>query len=211
METATIAWLASVIAFAVPMAATPGPNNVMVAASGATWGLRPTVPHIFGVALGFAAMLVAVALGAGGVMQLVPWLHDALRWVGGAYMLWLAWRIASATPTPTPATGAPHGRGASRPLSFLGAVLFQWVNPKAWVVALAAVATYTTAGGAMLVVQAGALAAVFFAVTLPACTFWTLVGLGATRVLRTRGAVRAFNIVMAFLLVASLLPLLRSG
>lgn len=209
MDPITLTWAASATAFAIPITWGPGPNSIMLSASGATWGFRRTVPHMFGVSLGFPAMLVAVALGASEVLRLFPWLQVTLRWVGAAYLLWLAWRIATANPDPDASGGG--GSGGSRPLSLIGAALFQWVNPQAWVVALVAVATYTTATGTMLIAQASAVAANFFAVALPACAFWTLIGVGAGRILRTRRAVRLFNFAMGALLVGSLLMLLRSG
>ncbi len=201
-----LAWLGSALAFSVSMAGSPGPNNAMVAASGATWGFARTLPHMLGISIGLAAMLVAVALGAGEVLQRHAWLHDALRWGGGAYLAWLAWRIARADPDPEAASSAA-GAGA-HPLSFLQGALFQWVNPKAWMVALGAIAAYTDIASPGFLTQALLLAAVAFVATLPSVAFWTLVGVGAARVLRTRRAVRAFNLVMAALLAASLLPIL---
>ncbi len=203
MGTEGLAWFASATAFALSVSATPGPNNAMVAASGATWGFRRTVPHMLGISVGFPVMLVAVAFGAGELLRARPWAHEALRWAGAAYMLWLAWRIAKAQPGP-PEDGA---RGRSRPLGFAEAALFQWVNPKAWVIALGAVVTYTPAG-AGLAAQAALLAAIFLALTLPVTALWTLVGVGAARLLRAPAALRGFNLAMAALLVASLLPLL---
>ncbi len=203
-----LTWLASATAFAVSMSATPGPNNAMVTASGATWGFRRTVPHMLGIAVGFPAMLVAVALGAGEALRARPWLHEALRWAGVAYLVWLAWKIAAAEPEPPGQEPRGPGRdGGSRPLSFAQAALFQWVNPKAWVIALGALAAYTTAAGSGLVAQAAVLALVFLLVTLPTLALWTLVGVGAARVLRTRRALRAFNLAMAALLVLSLAPM----
>lgn len=193
-------WFGSALAFALSMTATPGPNNTMVTASGASWGFRRTLPHLLGISVGFPAMLVAVALGAGNLLQAHPWLHEALRWVGAAYLLWLAWRIAVAEPA---AEGAPAG---GRPLSFWGAALFQWVNPKAWIIALSAVATYTATWG-----EAAALAAIFLVVTLPVTAGWTLVGVGAARVLRSPRALRGFNLAMAALLLLSLLPVFLGG
>jgi threonine/homoserine/homoserine lactone efflux protein len=199
-------WLGATFAFAVSMSASPGPNNAMVAASGATWGFRRTVPHMLGISLGLAAMLVAVALGAGEVLRAHPWLQGLLRWVGAAYLAWLAWRIATADV----GTTAPLSQGAagSRPFSFIQGALFQWVNPKAWMVALGAVGAYITASGAGFITQAALLAGIVFLVTLPAVAFWTMVGVGAGMMLRTRAARRAFNLAMALLLVASLVPLL---
>lgn len=208
LPVATAAWVASVAAFAVSMSWSPGPNNVMVTASGATFGFRRTIWHMLGISVGFPVMLMAVALGASEVLQSAPWLQGALRWAGVAYMLWLAWRIGSADPDPGTVSAGSSG---GKPLSFLGAALFQWVNPKAWVIALGAVATYTTATGLALVAQSAAVAAIFCTVTLPAVAFWTMVGVGAAQVLRTRRAVRAFNCVMAALLIASLIPMLLSA
>lgn len=202
----TAAWFGSAFAFAFAMAATPGPNNAMVAASGANWGLRRTLPHIFGIAVGFPAMVLAVALGAGEILRAYPWIQQGLRWVGGAYMLWLAAKIARADPVP--ADLAPQGSG--RPLSFLQAALFQWVNPKAWVTAIGAVVTYTT-GGTALLGEASMLAAMFLVIGPPVILGWTLVGVGAARLRRTRRALRCFNIAMAALLVASLIPLLTEN
>ena len=198
-----LAWYASVVAFTVSMSATPGPNNTMVMASGAAWGWRRTLPHMAGVALGFPAMLLAVAFGAGEVLRSRPWLHDGLRWIGAAYLLWLAWQIATARPV------APgEGGGGSRPLGFTRAALFQWVNPKAWIIAVGAVVTYTTSGTAV-VAEVMALALIFIVVALPCLAAWTLAGVGAARLLRTPAALRWFNLLLAGLLVASLLPLLR--
>lgn len=203
-----LAWLASALAFAVSMSATPGPNNAMVTASGANWGFRRTLPHMLGISVGFPVMLVAVSLGAGELLRAHPWAHDLLRWVGAAYLLWLAWRIATARPvTADGGEGGQVGKGA-HPLGFVQAALFQWVNPKAWVIALGAVVTFTTASGAALVGQATLLAVMFLVVTLPVTALWTLAGVGAARLLRTPVALRRFNLAMAALLVASLAPLL---
>ena len=200
------AWFASSLAFAVSMSATPGPNNTMLTASGATWGFRRTVPHLLGITVGFPVMIVLVALGAGGVLRAQPWLQDALRWIGAAYLLWLAWKIAHARPA---VRDDGDGAGAAgRPLGFARAALFQLVNPKAWVIAVGAVVTYTTATGAALLAQAVTLALMFGVVTLPCCAFWTLTGVGTARLLRTHRALRWFNRALACLLVASLVPLI---
>jgi threonine/homoserine/homoserine lactone efflux protein len=167
---------------------------------------------MLGISVGFPAMLVAVALGAGEVLRARPWLHEALRWAGAAYLLWLAWKIGTAEPEPPEEDARdPSQNGGSRPLSFVQAALFQWVNPKAWVIALGAVAAYTTAAGSGLAAQAAVLALIFLLVTLPTVALWTLVGVGAARVLRTRRALRAFNLAMAALLVLSLAPMVLGG
>lgn len=191
-------WLAAA-GFAVAMSGTPGPNNAMVLASGANFGVRRSLPHMLGIALGFPAMLLAVALGAGEVLARLPGLHAAVRWAGAAYLLLLAWRIATAEPS------LGDGRPAARPLSFLGAALFQWVNPKAWVIALGAVAAY--GAGEEVVARMLALALLFAAVTLPILWVWALAGVGAARILRTPRALRWFNRAMGALLALSLVPL----
>ena len=203
MESIGAAWFVSALAFAVSMSASPGPNNTMLTASGANFGFRRTVPHMLGVSIGFPAMLLAVALGAGEVLRAHPLALAVLRWAGAAYLLWLAWRIASARPAVK-----DGGELAGRPFSFLQAVMFQWVNPKAWVIGLAAVLTQTTASGAAQIAEAVLLAGLFLVVTLITSVFWILIGVGAARLLRTPRALRGFNVAMAALLVASLLPLL---
>jgi threonine/homoserine/homoserine lactone efflux protein len=199
-----LSWFLSAMAFAIAMSATPGPNNAMVAASGATFGIRRTVPHILGVSCGFPLMLLAVAFGAGALLRAWPGLYTVMKWIGAAYLIWLAWHIATARPA---AEGTPARR--DRPLRFIEAALFQWVNPKAWLIALGAVATYTSAGS--VVVQVVTLSVLFLAVCVPCLTLWTAMGAGAARLLRGERGLRAFNLTMAALLIASLVPLLTEG
>ncbi|RJL00503.1 LysE family translocator, partial [Paracoccus siganidrum] len=121
--------------FAFVTSATPGPNNMMLMASGANFGIRRTVPHMLGVSLGFGAMVALLGLGVDRVIAGNPVLASAMKWVSLAYMIWLAWKIATAS--------APEGTaGAGRPLTFLQAAAFQWVNPKAWAMALGALSAY---------------------------------------------------------------------
>jgi threonine/homoserine/homoserine lactone efflux protein len=199
-------WLLSASAFAVAMSATPGPNNTMVVASGATYGFGRTVPHMLGIAAGFPVMLVV--LGTAGLPLLTdPRVHAVLKWVGAAYLLWLAWKIARADPAPAE-PGAKAGP-SGRPFGFLQAALFQWVNPKAWVIAAGALATYTAGAEGGSLVATLLLAGLFGLVALPCTAVWTLIGVGTARILRTRRAVRLFNLAMAGLLVASLVPTLH--
>ncbi|MBB3897585.1 LysE family translocator [Roseococcus suduntuyensis] len=189
--------LLALIAFAIATSATPGPNTLMVSAAAARSGLRAVVPHMLGITLGFPAMLVAIAAGLGWPFQRFPWLHPALQMVGAAWLVWLAWKIAQAPP--------PDGRPAAPPLGFWGAAAFQWVNPKAWMIALAAVPAFTRPE-APLLPQALGMAAVFALVSLPCLLIWAGVGLGARRFLATPARLRTFNRVMAVLLVLSLVP-----
>ncbi|QRE77877.1 LysE family translocator [Methylobacterium aquaticum] len=186
------------------MSATPGPNNTMVVASGATYGFARTVPHMLGIAAGFPVMLIV--LGTAGLPLLTdPRVHAVLKWVGAAYLLWLAWKIAASDPEPA-GPGAKVGTG--RPLGFFQAALFQWVNPKAWIIAAGALATYTAQAEGGSLAATLLLATLFGLVALPCLGFWTLIGVGTARVLRTRRALRLFNLAMAGLLVASLVPAL---
>jgi len=133
--------LLAFIAFAFVTSVTPGPNNMMLLASGVNFGVRRSIPHMFGISLGFMLLVAAVGLGLGQVFQRLPVLHDALRYVGAAYLLYLAWKIAQ--------SGAPQSRenAEAKPFTFLQAAAFQWVNPKAWIMAIGAITTYTPQDG----------------------------------------------------------------
>ncbi len=189
--------LGPLVTFAVATSVTPGPNNVMITASGANFGFARSIPHMLGVGIGFMAMIVGVGLGLGQVFERVPMLHEVLRYGGAAYLLYLAWRIATATPAAT------EGKATARPLSFVQAALFQWVNPKGWMMAVGALSTYTTVGGDF-VFETITIALVFGAIGLPSVALWALLGVGIGRLLQAPGALRAFNVTMAILLVASL-------
>ncbi len=189
--------LLPLLGFAIATSVTPGPNVLMVAAGAANNGVRATVPHMCGIALGFAAMLVIVGLGLAAPFATWPALHAALKWGGGAWLLVLAWKIAR--------SGAP-GEGPPRPpLGFIGAALFQWVNPKAWMIALAAIPAFTTPTGDTLA-ETLRIAGVFAIVCYPCTLIWAHLGAGAGRILRTPVTLRTFNIVMALLMVASIVP-----
>ncbi len=188
--------------FAVVTLFTPGPNNLMLMASGANFGLRRSLPHLTGVALGFAAMAGLVGLGLARVFEIWPVLTLVLRIGSVGFLLWLAWKIASAAPKPD---AAPEATG--QPLSFLQAAAFQWVNPKAWAMAVTATSAYAADAGLAGV----ALVVLVFAVlgTLSA-GLWTVLGRGLRRLLATRARLRAFNWTMAALLVATLWPILNA-
>ncbi|HEY4252093.1 MAG TPA: LysE family translocator [Roseomonas sp.] len=190
--------LLSLFGFAIATSVTPGPNVLMVAASAANHGLRATWPHMLGITVGFALMLLLVGFGLAGPFAASPALHAALRWFGVAWLLWLAIGIAR--------SGGP-GEGAARPpMGLVAAALFQWVNPKAWMIAVAAMPTFTTPGGALLT-EVPRIALVFAIVSLPCLLVWAGLGSAIRRLLRRPGALRAFNLAMAVLLVASLLPM----
>ncbi|HZF33292.1 MAG TPA: LysE family translocator [Candidatus Angelobacter sp.] len=185
------------VTFALATSVTPGPNNIMLTASGANFGFRRTIPHMLGVAIGFTVMVLAIGLGLSEVFKALPVIHQLLRYGGAAYLLYLAYRIATAAPT------TPDGARAGRPLTFLQAALFQWVNPKGWMMAVGAISAYTTVGGD-LVQESILIAGVFGAIGLPAVALWAGLGAAIGRLLQAKWALRAFNIAMALLLVASL-------
>jgi threonine/homoserine/homoserine lactone efflux protein len=177
---------------------TPGPNNMMLLASGANFGFRRTLPHLLGVTLGFGAMVLAIGLGVSGLFTAYPALYSVLRVVGGAYMLWLAWRIATAD-------GIGQANATARPMSFLEAAAFQWVNPKAWAIALGAITAFVSpnqlVGGVLMVTG------VFTLVNLPCVASWAGFGVVLRRLLDRPWTLRAFNVTMAALLVLSLYPM----
>ena len=185
--------------FAISATVTPGPNNVMLLASGANFGVRATVPHILGISFGFPVMVFAVGLGLGAVFEQLPILHEILRWAGSAYLLWLAWKIASAA-------GMGEAKGRGRPFTFLQAAGFQWVNPKAWITAVSAYSVYSTPDMAVLP-QALLFGTVFSALAFPSCSIWTAFGSVIGRLLKSTRALRLFNGFMAALLAASVLLL----
>ena len=180
-----LAW--ALLGFVVVTLFTPGPNNTMLMSSGLNFGFRRGLPHLWGVALGFAVMVLAVGLGLGAVFQAIPALYTVLKYVGAAYLLYLAWQIATA--------GALELEGAA----------FQWVNPKGWVMAVGAVSTYA----AVATFPGNVLLITFLFGTLGILSSATWLGFGTSlrQLLKSPRTVRAVNIGMAVLLVASLWPI----
>ncbi len=184
--------------FAVVSTGTPGPNNVMLTASGANFGYRRSLPHVLGVALGFPAMITGVGLGLGAVFELYPVLQQVMAGLGICYLLYLSWRIAM--------TGKSEaGEKKGKPLTFLQAALFQWINPKAWVMALSALSAFTQFGQGFAF-EVLLTACVFAMAGLPLVSLWTLFGVGIGRVLTDQKRLRIFNVTMALLLVGSIAP-----
>lgn len=194
--------LLALVVFAFVSSITPGPNNMMLLASGVNFGFRRSVPHMLGIGVGFMVLLLAVGLGLGQLLERYPVIYTALKYAGAAYMLWLAWKIARSGPM----ANSPS-QSAGSPLNFLGAAAFQWVNPKAWVMAVTAMATYTRPDQHLLTVIIVTL--IFGAVNVPSVSTWTVFGVALKRFLSDPRANRIFNIAMALALVASLWPLVR--
>jgi threonine/homoserine/homoserine lactone efflux protein len=186
----------ALLGFAFVTSVTPGPNNMMLIASGANFGFRRTIPHMLGISLGHLAMTLIVGLGLAGIVHQEPRVLVVLKWASIAYLLWLAWKLARASaPGQATVTG--------KPMTFLAAALFQWVNPKAWTMSLGAVSAYAVDPTPLAVAL---IAATFAAVNLPSVSIWTIAGEQLRRFLTSPGRLRAFNWTMAALLVASLWP-----
>lgn len=193
--------LLALIAFAFVSSITPGPNNLMLMASGANFGFRRTVPHMLGIGLGFTFMVLLVGAGLVQVFDAFPVSYLVLKIASVAYLLFLAWKIANAAP-------AKGHSGSGHPMTFLQAAAFQWVNPKAWAMALTATTAYAP-GQTLYAVAMVAL--VFGLVNLPSVSTWTVLGQQMARVLTNPRRLTAFNWSMAILLVASLYPVLWPG
>lgn len=194
--------LLALITFSFVSSVTPGPNNLMLMASGANYGLRRTLPHMLGISLGHAFMVAMVGIVLLRVFETYPILNTILKVLSVIYMLWLAWRIANALP--------PEAKEVTgKPFTFLQAAAFQWVNPKAWFMAITAISAYAPQNQST-VTAALMVAAVFGCTNLPSVSVWAWMGVQVRRFLGTAKRLRLFNITMATLLVASLLPMLRA-
>lgn len=178
---------------------TPGPNNVMLTASGANFGYQRSVPHMLGISVGASVQLLMVGAGLGALFAQMPQLYSIVQWLGAAYLVWLAWKIAH--------SDRVHSNGArAQPLNFWQAAAFQWVNPKAWLMSLGVVAAYTSPQAYWPSLLVGA--TVMLVVNYPCISVWTLFGAGIGRWLQSPRALQWFNRGMAGLLLLSLWPLL---
>ena len=186
------------IAFAFVTSITPGPNNLMLMASGANFGFARTVPHMLGVSLGFVFMASLLGLGLAQAFETLPVLHTVLKVLSAIYMFWLAWKIANSRP---PEESETEGK----PLTFLQAAGFQWVNPKVWAMALTALTIYTPDDAFLSVIL---VAIVFGLINFPTVSAWVLLGQQMRRVLTNQRRLTVFNRTMAVLLIASLYPVL---
>ena len=187
--------------FALVTVITPGPNNLMLMASGANFGFRRSVPHMLGIGLGFPSMCFLVGVGVMQVFDLWPVSYTILKVLSVAYLLYLAWKIANAAP---PKNATAEGK----PLTFLQSAAFQWVNPKAWSMALSAVTLYAASRDLPAVLW---VAGTYVLVSAISTTSWTVLGQQMRRLLKNPARLRVFNWVMAVLLVATLIPVLWPG
>jgi len=201
-DTAHTSFLLPLAMFSFVSSVTPGPNNVMLTASGATFGYRRTVPHMLGITLGVVVMVLLVGAGLGAVFERLPVIYTVLKYLGAAYLVWLAWKIAGSG-------GIDGGNAGARPFGFWQAAAFQWVNPKAWIMAIGVIATYTPREDFFINLVLAAL--VLGIVNYPSVSVWTLFGSAVGRALRSPQALRRFNWGMAALLLLSLYPVLADS
>lgn len=193
--------LTAFIVFSFVSSVTPGPNNLMLMASGANFGFARTIPHMLGIAIGFTLMVALVGAGLVQVFDAFPATYTVLKTASVAYLLYLAWKIANA--------GAPKAAHAdARPMTFLQAAAFQWVNPKAWTMALTAITVYAPDRSMAAILG---VALIFGIVNLPTVSTWALAGREMRRFLTSQRRLTLFNVTMAVLLVASLYPVLFPG
>jgi threonine/homoserine/homoserine lactone efflux protein len=193
----------ALVTFAFAMAFTPGPNNIMLAASGVNFGFARTIPHMAGVTVGFVVLVLASGTGLGLVFSAVPRLQLAVKIAGSAYLLWLAYKVATAHQARN-ADGGP-----ARPFTFWQAAAFQWINPKGLVAAISAIAIYLRPGHQVR--DLGIMLVVFALVTTGSVTTWAGFGVALRRLLRDPARARLFNIAMGLLLVASIVPMVLEG
>lgn len=191
--------LTALMAFALVTSITPGPNNLMLMNSGASFGIKKTVPHLLGVVAGFILMLLLVGLGIMQVFQRFPVSYDILKILSIAYLLYLAFKIATAT------TQLEHNTIKAKPLSFIQAAMFQWLNPKAWTMALTSLSIYATSNDLNTILF---VTIIFAIINLPAISLWVLLGQKMQYFLTSHKRLKAFNVTMAILLVMSLYPVL---
>ncbi|WP_390912045.1 LysE family transporter [Pseudosulfitobacter sp. SM2401] len=188
--------LTALVGFCFASSITPGPNNLMLMASGANFGFVRSIPHMLGIGIGFVLMVILVGIGLAQIFDSYPIAHTILKVASVLYMLYLAYKIATAAP-------ATKGDQTGTPMTFLQAASFQWVNPKAWTMAITAVTVYTADTSLASILIVGA---VFGAINLPCVSCWTVLGQQMARILTNPTRLRAFNVSMALLLIASLYP-----
>jgi threonine/homoserine/homoserine lactone efflux protein len=186
--------------FAFSSGITPGPNNIMLMTSGVNFGIKPSLPHLAGICLGFPCMVLAIGLGLSTIFQTYPALHLVIKVLGVTYLLYLSWLIANSS-------NKIEGKQLSRPFSFIQAAAFQWVNPKGWIMAVGAIATFTLPAEDMTA-QVLTIASVFLCVAFPCAIVWLTFGVALKRILKNERQQKIFNITMALLLVASIIPMI---
>ena len=195
-----VTFFAVVFLFAVTMTATPGPNNIMLLTSSLNYGVKKTIPHGMGIICGVPVMVGAIGLGLGQVFESYPVIHKVIKVLGISYLLYLAWKIAMTD-------ASTNAIKSTKPLTFMQAALFQWVNPKTWVMSVGAISAFTTIGSNVSL-QIVIIALSFLAAATTSTSIWVCCGYLLNRILNNNFQRKVFNIVMGLLLVASVLPII---
>tara|TARA_R110001583_G_scaffold19176_1_gene75358 strand:- start:312 stop:926 length:615 start_codon:yes stop_codon:yes gene_type:complete len=193
--------LLAILLFAVSTSITPGPNNIMIMTSGLNHGVKNSLPHLLGICFGFPVMVILIGLGIGVFFEIYPLFHEIIKIFGVIYLLYLSWLIAVSSPSSLESE-------ISKPFSFVQAALFQWVNPKAWIMAAGAVSAYTTSSTDIFI-QVIYIALAFFVVSFPSVGVWLIFGAVLKKYLKSPKHQKIFNVTMALLLIASVLPVLK--
>lgn len=192
----------SIMIFAISSTVTPGPNNIMILTSGLNYGVKNSIPHLLGICFGFPVMIIVIGFGFSVIFERYPLFNEVIKVLGVVYLLYLAWLIASSSPV------SLEGK-TSKPLNFIQAALFQWVNPKAWVVATGAVSAYTSVSSDMFA-QVISIALAFLIVAIPSLSVWLIFGVGIKKYLKSPKHQKIFNLSMSLLLVGSVFPVLKT-
>ena len=196
----TFTFVLSIVSFTLATVLTPGPNNIMMLSSGLNFGYKRTLPHMMGVAFGFAFMVVCVGMGINIIFEAYPFVYDIMKVIGFIYILWMAWQIANSS------VDIKEDKN-NKPFTFIQIVLFQWINPKAWIMAITAISSFTVANHDMFT-QVLVIAFIYLLSGFISTNTWTLGGVFLKKLLKNKKAVKIFNISMALLLVASILPVI---
>ncbi len=195
----TSTMIISITSFALASTMTPGPNNIMLLSSGLTFGYKRTLPHALGVNFGFPVMVICVGLGIGKLFEVFPFIYTTLKMVGISYLLWMAWHIANTK-------GSPNTENKDdKPFTFIQAALFQWINPKAWVMAITSTAAFIT-DHQIASIQVIIISSIYFLCGILSTNSWSLGGVILKRFIQNERLVQIFNITMAILIVGSILP-----
>lgn len=198
----TVAMIISIATFTISTVTTPGPNNIMLLSSGLTFGYKKTIPHMSGIIVGFPFMVVLVGLGMGVIFEKFPIILSVLKIVGILYLFWMAYKIANNTSSYEVEEGKK-----SEPFTFFQAAIFQWVNPKAWIMAITAISIFVTANESSYL-QVFTIAFIYFLSSIISTNSWAFGGVVLKKFIKNESSVKKLNIIMAVLLVASVLPII---
>jgi len=204
-----ISMLVAISIFAFVMSVTPGPNNIMLLSSGAQFGYQKTLPHILGILIGVASLLASVLLGFGVIFERYPQLYDLLKVVGTIYLFWLAWKITTASTDEKPLIHQQKSsKQDNKPMSLINALLFQFVNPKAWAMTIGSISSFTLAGDAYI--ESGLWIMLCFAITgFFAISLWAYLGMRIATLLTTKKRKQYFNYTMGAMTAGTLFFILN--